>query len=78
MGEESRTLRICLKKISDNSWKELEDGLSKYSGITCPGLDVPSKILEMTYEPKIISKKKILGLVKKLGYEFGFIQDFAG
>ncbi|MBI2508217.1 hypothetical protein HYV89_04665 [Candidatus Woesearchaeota archaeon] len=65
---ELRTLKIILKSISKNSYLELEKIFSSMEGITCPGLDVPTKKFETVYDPSVISKEKILQIVKKLGY----------
>ena len=72
---ELRTLKIVLKKISKRSYLELDKIFSSMEGITCPGLDVPTKKFEMSYDPSIISKEKILKILKRLGYGIEKISD---
>ena len=58
-----RKLKIILEKISKKSYLELDKTLSKIEGITCSGLDKPTKKLEMIYDSEVISKQKILKIV---------------
>ena len=73
--EEGRTLKVHLIKINANSYKELEDKFSSLKGITCPGLDVRTKVFAVFYIPKVISKEKILSTLKKMGYKWKNVED---
>ena len=73
--EKCGTLRVHLIKINSNSYKELEDKFSSFKGITCPGLDVRTKVFAVFYIPEIISKEKILFTLKKMGYKWKKVED---
>lgn len=63
-------LTIFLEDWDENAWQTLDRGLSRYPGITAPGVDMPSGRLQMVYDPKVISKVDILDHVSELGYRF--------
>lgn len=63
-------LSIVLREIRDNSYEELERELGRISGVTAPGLDVPTRRLELLYDPQRVSRDDILTVIRSLGYEW--------
>lgn len=70
-----RRLKIYLYEIGPDSYAELERALS-IEGITNPGLDEPTRKLEMLYHEEFITKETILNIVvEKLGYRISSVVD---
>ena len=65
----TETLKIATSAKCGMCKKTMETSLPRYEGISTVSLDVPSKVLTVTYNPKATTPEKIRKAVNKTGYD---------